>query len=258
MTTLVFHDTMIRIAHGEWVGYMIQGQEFIHQKESPGWGHSDTEMFPVIGPTAGTDYRVATPRGVALQDQHGILRDLTYRVESRSDDSITYRKDYRANTRVKNSKFPDRSPLPELYWPYDFTFRKTFALAHYGLDITFEVQAEAGMPYMLGYHPAFALHTPDPVVEGGGKRISIAKVMALGHRALEVPDSRSVVLHDLGSTRLTTEGFKGFMLWTEVPNMVCIEPITHYPYGKRPIASGQGFNLSDGQPATFKLRITHE
>ena len=31
---------------------------------------------------------------------------------------------------------------------------------------------------------------------------------------------------------IKTKGFNNFMLWTEVPNMLCIEPITAYPYAE--------------------------
>ncbi|MGY8914615.1 MAG: aldose 1-epimerase, partial [Flavobacteriales bacterium] len=43
-------------------------------------------------------------------------------------------------------------------------------------------------------------------------------------------DCSSITLNDRKKLTITTQGFGSFMLWTEVPNMVCIEPITFYPY----------------------------
>ena len=70
----------VSIDQGELISYKIKGEEFIHQKGSPGWRNSDTEMFPVIGPTAQNNFMVPSPKGDSFQDQHGILREMPYQL----------------------------------------------------------------------------------------------------------------------------------------------------------------------------------
>ena len=73
MVQLKNNNSIVKIDAGELVGYQVNGHEFIHQKGSPGWGSADTEMFPIIGPVNEADFRVKTPKGDAIQDQHGLL-----------------------------------------------------------------------------------------------------------------------------------------------------------------------------------------
>lgn len=62
MTTLKSKDLNVQINAGELVSLIKNKHEFIHQKGSPGWSHSDTEMFPVIGPTDDAQFKVKTPQ----------------------------------------------------------------------------------------------------------------------------------------------------------------------------------------------------
>ncbi|MDF1518420.1 MAG: aldose 1-epimerase, partial [Lutibacter sp.] len=71
-------NSIVKIEKGELVSFLKNDEELIHQKGLPGWRNSDTEMFPVIGPTEATDFVVSTPKGNAIQDQHGLLRELIY------------------------------------------------------------------------------------------------------------------------------------------------------------------------------------
>lgn len=228
--TLVLGNQTVKIESGELVGYTVKDHEFIHQKGSPGWRNSDTEMFPIIGPTDLADFKVKTPKGPAVQDQHGLLRELEYEVVEQNDTKAVFVKRYSENTRVQNSKFPKKSTEAKMFWPYDFEFFKTVLLTTHGLQVAFTTTGEKGMPFMLGYHPAFKLITDTPTIQTNDKQISIAEVMAVGNRALHVPDCNKVVLSDSLPIEISTKGFTDFMLWTEVPNMVCIEPITFYPY----------------------------
>ena len=89
------------------------------------------------------------------------------------------------------------------------------------------------MPFMLGYHPAFKLsgqHTE--IVESGSKQISLQDILDVGSIAFPAlnTDELSLIKQDGYHIKIATKGFNNFMLWTEVPNMVCIEPITAYPY----------------------------
>ncbi|RRQ49252.1 aldose 1-epimerase [Maribacter algicola] len=256
MTILTLPKQQVRIDQGELVGYLVDGHELIHKKGSPGWRNSDTEMFPIIGPTNEADFKVHTPKGEAVQDQHGLLRELKYELLEAADTKAVFEKRYQANTRIKNSKYPGKSTAPELFWPYDFNFKKSYHLKEDGLEICFEIEGEDGMPFMLGYHPAFSLTTEHPIIKSQKKEISIPEVMAVGSRALQVPNESSIILKDQLELTIKTEGFEHFMLWTEVPNMVCIEPITFYPYAVEQANLDAGFKyLNNSKPIVFRAFI---
>ena len=244
----------VGIDAGELVSFVVDGHEFIHQKGSPGWGSSDTEMFPIIGPVNEANFRVKTPKGQAVQDQHGLLRQMAYGLESQTETSAIFVKQCEAGTPVKNSKYPEKSTEPELTWPYDFVFEKSFQLKDDGLEIIFKISGEKGMPFMLGYHPAFKLHTSSPKIVAKGREISLEDVLAVGNRALKVPNCTSITLKDSRQMIIETEGFGHFMCWTEVKNMVCIEPISFYPYDVEQSHLHEGFLHLDGT-ATFKVSL---
>lgn len=245
----------VTIEAGELVGYEVAGHEFIHQKGSPGWRNSDTEMFPIIGPTDKTNFKVQTPKGEAIQDQHGLLRELKYTLTEQTATTVVFKKRYMANTVVKNSKYPNKSSESDLSWLYDFEFTKAFTLSDIGLEISFIVEGERDMPFMLGYHPAFKLHTENVSIKTNTKSISIAEVMAVGSRALHVSNCEQIELLDSASVQITTTGFGDFMLWTEVPNMVCIEPITFYPYTVAQANLHEGFAILDSDKKEYGIRI---
>jgi len=248
MIQLQLNHQTVRIEAGELVGYQVDGHEFIHQKGSPGWRSSDTEMFPIIGPTATADFKVTTAKGEAVQDQHGLLREMEYELQFQSETQARFQKIYSAGSPVKNSKYPEKSTEAELSWPYDFRFEKHFELHEDGLEITFVISGEVGMPFMLGYHPAFKLHSENPLLNAGARRITPPEVLAVGSRALQVAECNEMVLRDEKSLTIRTQGFGHFMLWTEVPNMVCIEPITFYPYAVEQKDLHQGFmQLGEGE-----------
>lgn len=240
---------------GELVSYRVAGYEFIHQKGSPGWGHSDTEMFPVIGPTAEASYRVQVPRGNAIQDQHGLLRELDYRPVEQSPDRAVFIKRYKAGTPVKNSKYPERSKVQWLIWPYDFQLKKEVALAEASLEVQFTISGEKDMPFMFGYHPAFRLEGMHPLVLAGERSISLKEILAAGNRALLVEKQEEVCLQDKRSLKIKARGFGQFMLWTEVTNMVCIEPVSYYPYAAGQHELHQGFEYLGDKPRTFGVSL---
>ncbi len=247
MWELAFEDQTAKIEAGELVSYQVDGHEFVHQKGSPGWRNSDTEMFPIIGPTAEANFIVKTQKGNAVQDQHGLLRELGYVLKQHSSTSAVFEKEYVSGTKVKNSKYPEKSSVEELFWPYDFKFIKSFELDGNGLRVTFTIEAENDMPFMLGYHPAFKLHTENPVIVTEEKTIALQEVLEAGNRAMKIPDCDIITLKDAKDLTITTKGFGNFMLWTEVPNMLCIEPITFYPYDVEQKSLDKGFvALKDG------------
>ena len=236
----------VNIDAGELVGYQVDGHEYIHQKGSPGWSSSDTEMFPIIGPVNEAGFQVQVPKSNAIQDQHGHLRQFPYELVLETKTYAEFKKVYKAGTPVKNAKYPDKSPKQWLVWPYDFTFKKAFGLKESGLEITFTIEGEHDMPFMLGYHPAFKLHGSAPLIRTNDRTITLADVLAVGSRALEVQDCEELTLVDEREMTIKTEGFGHFMCWTEVPNMVCIEPITFYPYAVEQHNLHEGFQYLHG------------
>lgn len=253
--TLRLGQQSVVIDKGELVSYQVGGHEFIHQKGSPGWRNADTEMFPIIGPTNEANFAVQVPRGNAILDQHGHLREMEYTRVSQSETTVSYKKEYTAGTPVKNSKFPEKSRRQWLMWPYSFEFVKTFFLGKQGLEITFTIGGEKDMPFMLGYHPAFKVHTDQPIISAAEKYISLDEVLEVGSRALQIDDCEKIILEDERQLTIQTEGFGHFMLWTEVRNMVCIEPITFYPYAVPQQKLHQGFDYVQSEPRKFKVKL---
>ncbi|AEM69666.1 Aldose 1-epimerase [Allomuricauda ruestringensis DSM 13258] len=257
MVTLKTNTSVVKIDAGELVGYEVNGHEFIHQKGSPGWDSADTEMFPIIGPVNESDFRVKTPKGEAIQDQHGLLRQMEYELEHQTDTSAVFVKQYRSGTEVSNSKFPEKSTEAVLSWPYDFRFEKSFLLTDDGLEVHFKVSGEEGMPFMLGYHPAFKLYSKSPMIVAEDKEITLDEVLEVGSRALQVADCTSITLKDEKQITIETEGFGNFMCWTEVRNMVCIEPISFYPYAVNQTQLHKGFQKLE-ETAEFKVTLKPE
>jgi hypothetical protein len=244
-------NSIVKIDQGELVSFLKNKEELIHQKGQPGWRNSDTEMFPVIGPTEATNFKVSTPKGNAIQDQHGLLRELSYTLMESGENFAVFQKDYAANTIVKNSKFPEKSTKENLSWPYDFSFKKGYELSNDSLKITFEIDAEKGMPFMLGYHPAFKLSgDKSEICKTKMQEVSIQKIMDGGSTAFPALNTQEIKLIKKKGFNISikTKGFDNFMLWTEVPNMLCIEPITAYPYTEgEPPLSEKLFNISTGK-----------
>jgi len=255
MFNLEVHNQKVSIDAGELVGYEVGGHEYIHQKGSPGWRSSDTEMFPVIGPTNEADFRVTTPKGSAVQDQHGLVREMKYQLVSQTETKIIFKKQYVAGTLTKNSKFPSKSTEEYLSWPYNFELEKSFEIKENGLKIQFKVTGEKGMPFMLGYHPAFKLYSENVSIRTLDKTISLQQVLAAGNRALPILECNYITLLDTAKLNIRTEGFGNFMLWTEVPNMLCIEPISFYPYAVPQQELHSGFQKMNKEGKYFTVII---
>lgn len=255
MITLKNQQATIKIEEGELVSFVSDGHEFIHQKGSPGWSSSDTEMFPIIGPVSEAQYKVQTPNGFGVQDQHGLLRELRYELQSQSEVSAVFVKKYTAGSTIKNSKYPKNSSVSELTWPYDFRFQKSFFLIGKTLEIKFAISGEKDMPFMLGYHPAFKLHTNTPTIHTDQRNISLEQVLEVGGRALQLANSNAVTLKDEKEITIETDGFNHFMCWTEVRNMVCIEPISFYPYAVSQSDLHLGFQHLGMVETIFTVRL---
>ncbi|PCH50298.1 MAG: aldose epimerase, partial [Flavobacteriaceae bacterium] len=83
-------NSIVKIEEGELISYQKNGEELIHQKGNPGWRNSDTEMFPIIGPTKANNFIVTTPKGNCIQDQHGLIRELKYSTKNKTEDSCSF------------------------------------------------------------------------------------------------------------------------------------------------------------------------
>jgi hypothetical protein len=250
MIRLKNKKTEVSINEGELVSFIVDSKEYIHQKGNKGWRKSDDEMFPVIGPTEKNEFIVHTKHGDAVQDQHGLLRELSYTLVSENENQVKFQKNYIKNTWVKNSKFPSKSTEEFLFWPFDFIFEKKFTVQEDELIIDFMIQSQEGMPFMLGYHPAFLLSdTGEESVITNGKKITLNEVMKAGSNAFPVLDSDEILLinYDKKNIQINTKGFNNFMLWTEVNNMLCIEPITQYTSFTDQIFSEENMQLSKGK-----------
>lgn len=249
MITLRNDNSLVKIDNGELVSFTVNGIEFIHQKGNKGWCKSDDEMFPVIGPTSNNNFRVHTKKGDAIQDQHGLLRELDYELISSNEVTATFKKDYKANTKIKNSKFPGKSSEEFLTWPFDFSFEKSFKIENGELKIDFIILSEKEMPFMLGYHPAFLLsNTGKEIFVSKNETCTLVDVYKAGSNAFPILNSNTIILKNIDKPNLeiSTKGFHNFMLWTEVDNMVCIEPITQYTSYTDQKFSEENMSLSEG------------
>ncbi len=243
-------DCKVIIEKGELISFQHNNNEYIHQKGNKGWRNSDDEMFPVIGPTAKNNFIVHTKNGDAILDQHGLLRELEYSLVSFDKNSAKFIKKYKKNTQIANSKFPEKSSEEKLFWPFDFTFQKNFTLERDVLNIEFIIESEKGMPFMLGYHPAFLLSdSGEETLESNGVEITLTDVYKAGSNACPVQNSNKIILKNIHrkDLEITTKGFDNFMLWTEVDNMLCIEPITQYTSYTDQKFSEKNMSLSDGK-----------
>jgi hypothetical protein len=105
------------------------------------------------------------------------------------------------------------------------------------------------MPFMLGYHPAFLLSdTGEETLMANNQKITLTDVLNAGSNALPVLNSDEIVLinYNKKNLQIITKGFHNFMLWTEVTNMLCIEPITQYTSYTNQVFSEENMKLSKG------------
>ncbi|WP_025739852.1 aldose epimerase family protein [Aquimarina pacifica] len=253
-----FNKSQIVIDNGELISFIFEGTEIMHQKGDPGWGSTEIEMFPIIGPTKENNFTIATPKGIAKLDQHGILRAMEYVLVKETSNILSFSKVYKANTSVRNPKFPQKSTQEFLDWPYDFEFTKTYQWVEGALRITFDIHSEIDMPLMLGFHPAFKIYdTNISIGSTESEKYSLDDVLLRGSSALQVKNRNHVRVENNGevSLILETKGFSHFMLWTEVKNMICIEPITFYPASVPEIELVKGFDKSNGHN-TYEMIIS--
>ena len=255
--------TLIIVEDGELISIKIKQdniiEEIIHQKNDNGWSHSDIEMFPIIGPTNKNNFRVKTKIGEAVLDQHGILRELNYQLIKENENELIFEKQYITNTKIKNSKYPNKSIEEFISWPYGFIFQKKFELLDNELKISFNIKSEENIPFMLGYHPAFKLSgNLDEIIKATNLKttqFTIKEIMDVGDLATPILNCNKINLIKKNglNIKIETLNFNNFMLWSPSNNMVCIEPITFYPYGDKKLE--EGFDILKEQK-NFEVKIS--
>lgn len=252
-TILLISDdgfSRVKINKGELISYQKKGTEYIHQKENNGWNNSDTEMFPIIGPTLKNNHVVSTKKGKAILDQHGLLREFEYVLLKNDQKSAFFLKEYQKNKFLNNRKFPNKSTEEHIFWPYDFSFEKKFNLTNDSLEIFFEIDSEKNMPFMFGYHPAFELSgSENEIIYTETKNITLQDIFNVGSDAFPVLNTNEIIVEHStkNNLKISTTGFDHFMLWTEVTTMLCIEPITHFPELSTQKYSEENMYLSSGK-----------
>jgi hypothetical protein len=103
---------------------------------------------------------------------------------------------------------------------------------------------------MLGYHPAFLLsNTGKETLISNDTEVTLADVYKAGANAFPILNADKIILKNIGRSDLeiTTKNFNNFMLWTEVDNMLCIEPITQYTSYTDQKFSEENMSLSTGK-----------
>ena len=262
MSSIIYlnnNNCSVVIDKGELISFKNEELEYIHQKGSKGWRNSDIEMFPVIGPISKNNFRVHTKNGDAIQDQHGLLRELEYTLVSSDENTASFIKVYKKNTKISNSKFPKKSTEEKLFWPFDFTFEKQYHLENNTLKISFILTSEKGMPFMLGYHPAFLLsNTGEEILTSNDKKATLSEIQQVGDNAFPFLDCNKITLENIDRKHLeiTTTGFQNFMIWSPVNNMLCIEPITQYTSYTNEKFSEENMRLSEGKNNfSFEIKL---
>lgn len=119
------------------------GREYLWQGDKAWWGRRSPILFPIVGHVWNDTCKFGT-RKVSLP-MHGIMRDLTWRVEQKSDDCV--RLSYTADTGTLR------------IYPFPFRLTATYRLDGRKLLSSFEVENTGGEPlwFQLGGHPGFNL-----------------------------------------------------------------------------------------------------
>lgn len=204
-------------------------KEYMHNPAHPWWGHSAIEMFPVIWSTSAQDYKVETPRGIWYLDQHGFVRDCEYTYVYHETDSAVFRLDYTADTQIKNSKYPHRSSLEYLSWPYNVCLTKTYTVTENWLEISFLIECEDDMPYMFGYHPAFVLSWNQTEIINNIPLTDIMKTWDDSY-VFEKTKKMTLTYEDGQCLEMSHDWFWHTVAWCPIGTMLCLEPVTWYAW----------------------------
>ena len=119
------------------------GKEYIWQADKRYWGRHAPILFPVCGRLLGSEY---TLDGVRYEmGSHGFARDSEFTLSEKNESSITL--------------VLKQNEATALVYPFDFTLTVKYSLKGSALIMAIEVKndSERIMPYMIGWHPGFAI-----------------------------------------------------------------------------------------------------
>ena len=92
-------------------------------------------------------------------------------------------------------------------------------------------------------------NTSKEIIISDDKKITLSDIYKAGSNAFPVLNTDKIILKNIDKKDLeiTTKNFHNFMLWTEVDNMLCIEPITQYTSYTNQKFSEENMSLSTGK-----------
>lgn len=113
-------------------------EELLYQIVENSWPFQDVQIFPIIG---ATNYHIDSFK-LTSPTRHGFIRNLTFKVEDKQDDSVTLL--------LKSSE------ETKLLYPYDFELRITYSIIEDKLDVRTKVKnlSSSELLCMYGAHTA--------------------------------------------------------------------------------------------------------
>jgi galactose mutarotase-like enzyme len=234
----------------EWTSLISKknGIEYIWQASPDVWPRHAPNLFPIVGKVANNSF---TYQGQTYEiGQHGFARDLSFEVESASNDQLVF--------------LLRSSPETLKLYPFDFEFRVIYYLKNDGVRIVYSVKNPSAtniLWFSVGAHPAFNI----PLGNGGNFSdyyIAFSDKETVGRYKIDgglilsetspvlkhsdiLPLSKELFLEDalvfkeLKSTSMTIkshkndhfvrmdfEGFPFFGIWTKpgFDKFLCLEP----------------------------------
>lgn len=122
-------------------------EEIMWQADPQYWGRTSPVLFPFVGKLKDNKYQAGG--NVIEMNQHGFLRDRTFKIASQDQNSVTF--EYTSTLADFN------------IYPVDFTVQITYRV--FGSRVTTEYKvinnSSYPMPYQIGAHPAFNVNSVD-------------------------------------------------------------------------------------------------
>jgi galactose mutarotase-like enzyme len=130
----------------------VDGRELIWQGDPAHWSQRAPILFPVIGESEGGQVRMEG--GSYLMPRHGFARDMQFALIERREAALRFRLTASTVTRTR--------------YPFEFGLDVIAELGPDRLRMIFEVTNHdtRGMPYAVGFHPAFPWPLCDSRFEG--------------------------------------------------------------------------------------------
>ncbi|HKU50233.1 MAG TPA: hypothetical protein VJP79_09800 [Nitrososphaera sp.] len=242
-----------------WGGGKLDDHKNIQERR--GWQNSEIIMFPVIG--ALKDSRVKIGGRQYPMAQHGTCRYAGFTLSDLSDSKATFIQNYRACSTVGHGQ-------NICSFPFGYSLKKTYTIESGELHFSVDVAnlSEEPMPFAIGWHPAFLIHSPanpdQQFVRIGpsGKEIGIGaiKKKQSGEGSIVEPGSEAEYVFPHGKVLVSARDLGFMQLWSpEDQGQICLEPISAPPdrnYDGELFAK-QGYRtLAANSSARFDFQIT--